>query len=186
MRAALIEFGQNSYDTASINRIIRQSGTSKGTFYHYFSDKKALYFGIIEDAIRVKQEYLTRMTEQLRSDDIFTVLKAQARAAGEMMREKPEMYQLGVRFAAEQGTIRAEVEKKYISQVGDAFKQIVSTWIAGGTFSKRYPPEFIVRIIWYMTMHYFDILFDQNDMPSATQIEQGLDMMFDFLKHGLS
>ena len=113
--AAIKEFGEYSYDTASINRIIMVSGTSKGTFYHYFHDKKGLYFAIIEDAIKIKQEYFARMMEDVKQEDnnFFDIMKAQAKASAEFMRENPGLWKFSTQFVKEQSRIKNEFEEKY-------------------------------------------------------------------------
>lgn len=49
--AAMNEFSRYPYQDASINRIISNSGFSKGTMYYYFSDKADLYGDLIESFI---------------------------------------------------------------------------------------------------------------------------------------
>lgn len=185
--AAVREFGEHSYDAASINRIIKASGTSKGTFYHYFRDKKSLYFSIIENSVRIKQEYFERMMGEVRQEDsdFFGMMKAQTKAAAAFMRDNPELYRFGLKFAAEQGPIRNEFDERFLPSISGTFMKIIEAGVAGKRFTKRYPPEFIARIIWYMTINYYDILFDKGASPTAEQLENGLDMMFDFLKRGL-
>lgn len=187
INAAVREFGEYSYDAASINRIIKASGTSKGTFYHYFKDKKSLYFSIIENAVRIKQEYFERMMSEVRQEesDFFDMMKAQTKAAAAFIRDNPELYRFGLKFAAEQGPIRDEFDERFMPSISGTFRKIIEAGVEGGKFTKRYPPEFIARIIWYMSMNYYDILFDKGDSPSAEQLENSLDMLFDFLKKGL-
>lgn len=186
--AAIKEFAEYSYGAASINRIIKNSGTSKGTFYHYFENKKALYFAVIEDSIRIKQEYFARMSEYLREEnsDFFDMMKAQAKAAMVFMQEHPALYRFGMKFAVETQPIKDEFSEKYLPGIQYSFKKIVESEAALNSFSKRYPAEFAVRIIMYMSMNYFDILFDKGAKPSMEEIERSLDMMYDFLKRGLS
>jgi len=42
MDAATKEFAKRGYEAASLNRIIREAGLSKGSFYYYFDDKADL------------------------------------------------------------------------------------------------------------------------------------------------
>lgn len=42
LKAAEREFAARDYESASINRILEESGFSKGSFYHYFDDKADL------------------------------------------------------------------------------------------------------------------------------------------------
>lgn len=186
--AAIKEFGENSYDAASVNRIIKASGTSKGTFYHYFSDKKALYFTIIEDSIRIKQDYFARMMEHVKQEenDFFDMLKVQAKAGAVFMRENPDLYKFGTQFTKEQSKIKDEFASKYLPELSGSFMKIVEAGIAGKNFTKRYPAEFIGRVIGYTTLNYYDIFFDKDATPSPEKIEKMLDMLFDFLKRGFS
>jgi len=186
--AAIKEFGENSYDAASINRIIKLSGTSKGTFYHYFSDKKALYFSIIEDAVRIKQEYFARMMGHVKQEenDFFEMMKAQAKAGAVFMHENPGLYKFGTQFIKEQSHIKDEFAATYLPELSGSFMKIVEAGIAGKNFTKRYPAEFTARIIGYTTLNYYDILFDKDEMPTPEKIEQMLDLLFDFLKRGFS
>ena len=188
IEAAINEFGEYSYDTASINRIIMVSGTSKGTFYHYFHDKKGLYFAIIKDAIKIKQEYFARMMEDVKQEDndFFDIMKAQAKAGAEFMRENPGLWKFGTQFVKEQSRIKDEFEEKYYPGLSESYMKIVEAGIAGKNFTKRYPTDFIARIIGYVSLHYYDILFDKDETPSPLKIEQMLDMLFDFLKRGFS
>ena len=188
INAAVREFGEYSYDAASINRIIKVSGTSKGTFYHYFRDKKALYFAIIEDAVKIKQSYFARMMADVKQEDndFFDIMKAQAKAGTEFMRENPGLWKFGTQFVKEQSQVKKEFEVKYLPGISDSYIKVVEAGIAGKNFTKRYPPDFISRIIGYVSMNYYDILFDKDEMPTPQTIEQRLDMLFDFLKRGLS
>ena len=48
LETAAIEFATHGYDGASLNRIIDQLGTSKGSFYYYFDDKADLLAGVLD------------------------------------------------------------------------------------------------------------------------------------------
>ncbi len=46
--ASFKEFSLYNFNDASINRIIKEAGISRGSFYMYFIDKKDLYFYLLE------------------------------------------------------------------------------------------------------------------------------------------
>ena len=185
--AAVREFGEYSYDAASINRIIKASGTSKGTFYHYFRDKKDLYFSIMEEAVKIKQEYLSRMMEQVKGQaDFFELMRAQTKAAARLMRDMPELFRFGAMYAKETGAIRNEINAKYIGSVGGFFQEIVETGIREGKFTDRYSPEFTSRIIRHLMVNYYDVLFEKDEAPTIEMVEQRLDILFDFLREAFS
>ncbi len=186
--AAVLEFGEHSYDTASVNRIIKNSGTSKGTFYHYFKDKKGLYFTIIEQMIQIKQSYFTRMMESIRAEnsDFFDLMKAQAKAGTAFMREHPELYRFGSQFAKDSGAVREEFEKKYLPEVGASLAKVVKLGFDARNPPGEFPMDFITRVISFTMTHYYDILFDENETPEPEEIEKRLDLLFEFLRKGFS
>lgn len=47
MAAAEREFLENSFEAASINRIIKEAAISRGSFYQYFEDKKDIFLYIV-------------------------------------------------------------------------------------------------------------------------------------------
>ena len=67
LRAAAHEFAEKGYERASLNRMIKEAGLSKGTFYYYFEDKADLFVTVL----RGKLPWETWLSESrlLDSDD---------------------------------------------------------------------------------------------------------------------
>ena len=51
--ASFKEFSLYNYNDVSINRIIKEAGISRGSFYMYFEDKKDLYFYLLEQHLEI-------------------------------------------------------------------------------------------------------------------------------------
>ena len=75
LSAAVREFTERPYNEASINRIVREAGIPRGSFYMYFRDKEDLFHYLMEESIN---EMLVVFEEVLRSQggDIFASLLA--------------------------------------------------------------------------------------------------------------
>ena len=75
LSAAVREFTERPYNEASINRIVREAGIPRGSFYMYFRDKEDLFHYLMEESIN---EMLMVFEEVLRSQggDIFAALPA--------------------------------------------------------------------------------------------------------------
>lgn len=75
LSAAVREFTERPYNEASINRIIRDAGIPRGSFYMYFRDKEDLFHYLMEESIN---EMLLVFEELLRSrgGDVFEALPA--------------------------------------------------------------------------------------------------------------
>ena len=52
INAAMKEFGENRFEKASTNAIVKEAGISKGLLYHYFSSKEELYNYLFEFAVK--------------------------------------------------------------------------------------------------------------------------------------
>ena len=74
INAGFNEFSLYNFNDASINRIIKEAGISRGSFYMYFEDKKDLYFYLLE-------EYLDVLVNNMKKDlvknngDIFKMFQ---------------------------------------------------------------------------------------------------------------
>lgn len=75
LSAAVREFTERPYNEASINRIVREAGIPRGSFYMYFRDKEDLFHYLMEESIN---KMLMVFEEVLRSQggDIFAALPA--------------------------------------------------------------------------------------------------------------
>ena len=75
LSAAVREFTERPYNEASINRIVREAGIPRGSFYMYFRDKEDLFHYLMEESI---DEMLMAFEELLCSQggDIFASLLA--------------------------------------------------------------------------------------------------------------
>ncbi len=83
--AAMDEFSTYTFNDASVNRIIKQSGIAVGSFYQYFDDLRDLYYYVLRLAMESKYEYLKTEIDLLHSRDFISTIRA--------------LYRGGVKFA---------------------------------------------------------------------------------------
>lgn len=69
INAAMQEFVTNGYTNASTNAIVKEAGISKGSLFHYFSNKKELYFFLIDHTDTVIQDVYEAI--DLNEPDLF-------------------------------------------------------------------------------------------------------------------
>lgn len=75
--AALEEFGDKSYERASLNTICGKNGISKGLLYHHFAGKDDLYLQCVAETYQAFTDFLSRETAALgkeREGDIDALL----------------------------------------------------------------------------------------------------------------
>ncbi|GIV62791.1 MAG: TetR/AcrR family transcriptional regulator [Chloroflexota bacterium] len=93
LTAALKEFSTQPYENASLNRIVAQAGIPKGSLYQYFSDKKDLYFYLIDEAAQAKLTFL-RQHGLPRDADFFEGFAALMLAGAEFDLNYPQYSRL--------------------------------------------------------------------------------------------
>ena len=72
--ASFKEFSLYNFNDVSINRIIKEAGISRGSFYMYFADKKDLYFYLLEQHLEI---LINNMKEDLikNKGDLFKMFQ---------------------------------------------------------------------------------------------------------------
>jgi TetR/AcrR family transcriptional regulator len=105
INAAIKEFAQKGYDSASTNEIVKEAGISKGLLFHYFQSKKQLFFflfdycyNLVADEFykkidlserdffkRIRQSVHIKMDLQTKYPDILTFIQEA------FMQESPEI-----------------------------------------------------------------------------------------------
>ena len=68
--SAIKEFSENSYNNASINKIINRIKLPRGSFYMYFSDKEDLYTYIIKSYLNKFDEASFKILKEENGDFI--------------------------------------------------------------------------------------------------------------------
>lgn len=73
--AGIDEFAANSYQSASISKIVAQASIAKGSFYQYFTDKRDLYQHLLSVAQKKKIEMVGKMSPPSMSMNTFGYLR---------------------------------------------------------------------------------------------------------------
>ena len=185
IEAALTEFSSHTYESASLNKIIKKTGISKGTFYYHFEDKKALYLFILGIAGESQAEFVNKNMrgQNLRGKDIFEQLKLQFKFSGEFTLEQPKYYRFITMFMKE-----AEINKDLKSVLEGSndtlFDEIITRAVKQEDFNNRFPIDFVTRIMHYLFINYFAIFNAEEDYQLEKMLKNANNFV-DFLKYGL-
>jgi AcrR family transcriptional regulator len=190
LKAALDEFGMNSYEKASLNRIIKNAGISKGTFYYHFQDKEALYLALIRDLANAKIEFVgSRMRgygggEEL---DLFENLKLQARSGIDFAREYPGYFLFGMMFYKEKGHRIYETTMNMLGNTSEKyFEELVEKAMIRDDIKPGITEQFATKIITYLLTRY-DELFETKDAAEFDfdRTLRDIDGLIDFIRYGI-
>lgn len=58
MASALIVFSKSGYDGATVDEICRESGISKGAFYHHFPSKQSVFLTLLDDWLELLEKQI--------------------------------------------------------------------------------------------------------------------------------
>ena len=145
--AALEEFVECGYEGASLNRILRTSGVSKGQLYHHFDGKRGLYLGVVDELIARKRTHFEAHLVPPGAN-LFATLAAQLRAGLDFAKEHPEFERFGRSFLAERGRpIFTEVLKTRGLGSSAPIESLVSDAEQRGELHPTVGRDFAVRTI---------------------------------------
>ena len=178
--AALTEFCENDYRNASVNTIIKNAGTSKGNFYHFFRDKQELYIELLKEAWQKKMLFMGSDN----GDDFFISLRNQVMAGIRFSRENPEYYRLSRRFSTEKNT---EIYNSVIEEItGGSSKESgdVSTERPYPALNIRndLPKDFVDGFISFILNNIDELISEEDDID---KIEEKLLYLTEVLQNGL-
>lgn len=128
LNAAIIEFGENSYNSASLNAICTSNGISKGLLYHNFKNKDHLYLCCIRRCFEKMNEYLSKFSTL--SDDAAANIQNVLNLRQQFFDEYPQYANLFYQVMFQQPDhLKKEIRKiryQFDQYHADKFKELLS------------------------------------------------------------
>jgi AcrR family transcriptional regulator len=118
INAAYKVFAQNTYKKAPMSEIANEGNISKSLLFHYFKNKKELYFFLLDKSI----EQLKSAAEEygvLETSDFFEMIYRCLSAKGSVMRTYPCLYQFAIKAHYEQ---EPEINRGVLKSFFDEFQ----------------------------------------------------------------
>lgn len=157
--AAIKEFAQNYFDSASLTQIASQAGVSKGSMYQYFEDKKELYFYVLE-RIRLKRK--NYFAEGLnKNHDVMAILRRIFEKGLYFARDNPLLVAVWQRYLHEQNLeLKQMIDDRLKYQEGDYFIHLIEEAQAQGQVRTEIPASLIARMIYQINQ----LLMEEIDL----------------------
>lgn len=96
VEAALKEFAGETFERASLSKIVENCGIAKGSMYQYFRDKRDLYLYIVDLAYEQKRSYVAQAF--IKGGDIFSVLEGYYLQSYRFAQDYPLHHQVANKF----------------------------------------------------------------------------------------
>lgn len=152
IECALDEFAERGYEKSSINRIVKEAGIAKGSFYQYFEDKFDLYEHIITVTIsnpKMASFQIAQHDVQLESIPFFTLIRAMFRRNLDAIGQDPRVMKIGVDLAANHHN---EVYKRIMGSYADLYNSFYHTFIEAKKRTGEIRPEVDSWVLNYMLL----------------------------------
>lgn len=132
LEVCIHEFAENGYDKASTNTIVKEAGISKGILFHYFNNKKGLFYYVLDYCMQAMTEEFMKypLTE---TKDIFQRFGELGVIKLKIAQEYPYIVKLFMEaLVSPPEDMRSEIEKKYLQ----ASKEYIPTLFKDIDYSK--------------------------------------------------
>ncbi|WP_419954919.1 TetR/AcrR family transcriptional regulator [Neobacillus niacini] len=112
INAAIKEFAQKGYDSASTNEIVKDAGISKGLLFHYFQSKKQLFFFLFDYCYNLVADEFYKKVD-LTERDFFKRIRQAVHIKMDLQTKYPEILTfIQEAFMQDSPDIKDEFDKK--------------------------------------------------------------------------
>lgn len=126
-------FSQNSYKKSPVGEIASEAGISKSLLFHYFRNKKELYFFLWDEATKLTMQYLTEY-RCYEPTDLFEMMRRGMKAKLALTALYPDLTMFVMKaFYEKEPEIAVEIQKSYQNVRGQSIRS---------SFEKLNPADF--------------------------------------------
>lgn len=112
LNAAIKEFAQKGFDNASTNEIVKEAEISKGLLFHYFGNKKQMFFFLFDQGIELITEEFYKKID-LRETDFFARVRQSVLIKMELLNIYPDIFKfIETAYLEDSPEVKVELEKK--------------------------------------------------------------------------
>lgn len=184
--AAISEFGQYNFDTSSVNRIVANSGISKGSFYQYFDDKKDLYKHIVNGIVDKKLSYMSSVMMNPYDHDFFTLIREMYMSGLKFAQENTELLNIGNWLIADPNhELYKELLKENLSKSDNVFESLMLQAIARGQIREDIDIKMIAFLISSLNVSIAEYYQKYVNQVVDDKIMEIVDNLLDFIKFGI-
>lgn len=179
LRAAKEAFAEKGLEKTTISEIVKKAGMAQGTFYLYFSSKKALIPAIADDLLQTMLHEMKK--EQKLSHDIWDTFHKMITVTFQVTNSYKEVLALCYSGLAIENTLSEwdRIYNPYYSWLAD----LIATGIQQGAIRHDVDPMVAARMVIGLVESSAEqmYLFNKLEKPFREQQEQ----LFSFIHHAL-
>jgi AcrR family transcriptional regulator len=147
VNAAVEEFAEFGLENASTNRIVANSGISKGSFYQYFEDKQDVFMYLLSVLEQEKMQYFRDRHPPSTHMDTFEYFRWMIKAGMEFNSAYPRMTQAVSRVLLGEGLYYGKNFASYRERTTQALSMMIEQAIERGEVDPSVDVELAVMVM---------------------------------------
>ena len=190
--AAVDEFAEYGLENASTNRIVKNSGIAKGSFYQYFEDKQDVFMHMINVIEQKEMEFFRDKPPPDHNMDTFHYFRWMIKIGMEFGLTHPRMVQAAWRVLIGDGLYYGKNFSEYRQKTTQGLTALITQAIARGEVDPSVDVELAVRIMetWSnaVTSYVLAEGVKQKDMLEwmrSPKTQETIDKMLYVMEYGL-
>ena len=192
VNAATDEFSEYGFEAASINRIVANSGISKGSFYQYFEGKADVFKYLLTVLEREKMEYFNGRHPPSNNMDTFQYFRWMIKAGMEFNSAYPRMTQAISRVLLGEGLYYGKTFGEYHQKALESFSMMIQRAIERGEVDPSVDVDLAVMVMdtWSNAISSFILNegMKQKDMMKwvrSAKTQEKIDKLLYVMEYGL-
>lgn len=184
--AALDEFSNHPFKQASVNRIVKNAGIAKGSFYQYFKDKKDLYKYLIDEIYKKKITYLTPTMKNPYDMNFFDLLRDIYASGLKFAKDNPQLAKIGYHMLRDSGQeVFNEVIDEKKGEGIQIYKQILELGIKRGDIRSDINLDMSAYFLFQLGNSLSNDFMEFFDTGEENQVFNLVEGMIEMLKSGI-
>lgn len=182
--AAILEFRDHTFAGASINRIVEQSGISKGSFYQYFDDKEDVYLHIMSLIGSEKMNYLKPKLLNPEQVGFFEIIREIYRSGIEFGLSHPDYLEIGNKMMRDP-TMTARLMAHFGDLGLGVYRDLIRKGQTNGEIRADMDVDLGARMLMNMQLSLVEYYFQKHrDLGYSMAILEDLDRFIQIMKFG--
>ena len=190
--AAIDEFAEYGFEVSSINRIVANSGISKGSFYQYFDDKMDVFRYLMDMLADEKMEYFKDRHPPSKLLDTFEYFRWMVKTGMEFSSARPRAVQAISRVLLVEGMYYGKDFAEYRKMITDGLAAMIKQAMKNGEIDPSVDVELAVMVMdtWMnaITTYILNESMKQKDILKwirSAKTQEKIDKLLYVMEYGL-
>jgi AcrR family transcriptional regulator len=192
VNAAVDEFAEYGLENASTNRIVKNSGIAKGSFYQYFEDKQDVFLYLLSVLEREKMDFFKGMHPPSTNMDTFEYFRWMIKTGMEFNSAYPRMTQAVSRVLLGEGLYYGKNFANLREKTTQALTMMIQQAIERGEVDPSVDVELAVMVMdtWSnaISTYILNEGMKQKDIPKwvrSPKTQEKIDKLLYVMEYGL-